>query len=149
MAHDAGDAAAGATPPRTTPPPSATTTATSGDELTVTIRMHDPHGEHRVKVTKTVRLGAMNRFDALDARVAAWDARARRSMCDVVRARRLAARGARDDGDAKSARRESKGRARRDPRETRFSSLRNRVDVDVARDSRARGVCVCVSRRSC
>lgn len=29
--------------------------STSADELTVTIRMHDPHGEHRVKVSKTVR----------------------------------------------------------------------------------------------
>lgn len=29
--------------------------STSADELTVKIRMHDPHGEHRVKVSKTVR----------------------------------------------------------------------------------------------
>ena len=55
-----GAAAPNATPNATTdatthaaraPAPS----STNADELTVTIRMHDPHGEHRVKVSKTVR----------------------------------------------------------------------------------------------
>jgi len=70
--------------------------STNADELTVTIRMHDPHGEHRVKVSKTVR-----RFRGAEGR----SARRRRAN---ARARGRGARpsGARCEHAARGARRE-------------------------------------------